>query len=272
MTNGYYYLISSLPELTLNDKAVEFDMLSFRKWVWEHLDTKDQELLAILYYSYDIQNMVNLMTNHGSQWQKGGNYYRSDWERYLQDPIDLPPGLRFFLQENPGKWKPEDYKSLLNKATTYFINWCRTLDNDFLRRWLRFEQNLKNLLIWLNSYKFGLDPTDEVLGDYYEAEYLRQASPTEIDLKAWDFRFREVMVHFDNSNIALREFIIDEMRWRFLDELETLHSFGIERLLGFAIRLQIINRNIESTEERGKNRLKRILNDIRSNYEVPTAF
>jgi hypothetical protein len=80
------------------------------------------------------------------------------------------------------------------------------------------------------------------------------------------------MTQFDNPNIAIREFVIDEMRWQYLSELEEKHQFGIERLLGFAIRLQIINRNIINTEEEGKRQLLSLLENIRQGYEMPENF
>ena len=58
MANGYYYLISALPELNLSDKELEYDMLSYREFVMELLDPKDAKLLRILYYPYDILNLI----------------------------------------------------------------------------------------------------------------------------------------------------------------------------------------------------------------------
>ena len=33
MANGYYYLIASLSELNLNDKNVQFDLISYRDFI-----------------------------------------------------------------------------------------------------------------------------------------------------------------------------------------------------------------------------------------------
>jgi hypothetical protein len=272
MASGYYYLISSLPELSLNDKNLEYNMVSYRKFVMDELLPNDQKLLKILYYRYDIINLVNLIKETGEPWLEAGNYSREELLEMLGLPDNMPAFMRLFAEDTRKKWQVLSEKELLNRATTYFIDWSQRIENVFLRKWLRFDYNLKNLLIWLNSHKFDLDPEDEVLGNHYEAEYLRKTKKDEIDLKSWDFRYREVMTHFDNPNIAIREAVIDEMRWHYLSELEENHAFGIERLLAFTIRLQIINRNIENTEQEGKEQLKGLLNNIREGYDMPEQF
>lgn len=272
MARGYYYLISSLPELSLNDKNLEYNMVSYRQFVMNELLPNDQKLLKILYYRYDIINLVNLIKETGDTWLEAGNYSQEELVEMLGLPDNMPAFMRLFAEDTRKKWPVLSKKELINRATTYFIDWSQRIENVFLRKWLRFDYNLKNLLIWLNSHKFGLDPENEVLGNHYEAEYLRKTKKDEIDLKSWDFRYREVMTHFDNPNIAIREAVIDEMRWNYLSELEESHAFGIERLLAFTIRLQIINRNIENTEQEGKEQLKELLNNIREGYDMPEQF
>lgn len=272
MALGYFYLISALPELSLNDKHLKFNLISFRQSVSDQLSPNDLEYLRVLYYRYDIINLVNLIKDNPEDWQEEGNYSKDQLTEMLGLPDSLPVFMKHFYEDTRKKWSLLSEKELINRATTHFIDWSENIDNRFLRRWLRFDYNLKNLLIWLNSNRFGLDPTNEVLGNQYEAEYLRQTRSDEINLKSWDFRYREVMTHFDNPNIAIREAQIDEMRWHYLSELEEAHNFGIERLLGFAIRLQMINRNIINTEVQGKKQLMDLLSNIRGGYKMPQNF
>ena len=272
MSRGYYYLISALPELGLTDKQLEFDMISYRDFIHGELAPEDANLLKILYYQYDIINLVHLIKESGTPWEKAGNYTKLEMEEMLALPDSLPLFMKSFVEDTQARWPSASVKQLVNLATWKFIDWSRYAPNSFLRKWLRFDQNLKNLLIWLNSYKFGLDPAGEVLGSHFEAEYLRQSKPDELNLKAWDFRYREVLTHFDNPNVALREYIIDEMRWHYLSELEEAFSFGIERLLAFVIRLQIINRNLQNTETSGRKHLLKLLTEIRQGYDMPDSF
>lgn len=272
MAAGYYYIISLLPELSLNDKNKSFEMVHYRDFVIPMLESEDVPLMKILFYNYDIQNLVNLMLQKDYEWNLAGNYTQEEMTEGMKQPDLLPEFLQKFIENNAGRREKHTEKQLINEATWLFVDWCKQIENPFLKRWMRFENNLKNLLIWLNSHKFKLNPTLEVLGSHYEAEYLRKVDKDQIHLKSWDYHFKDVLTHYDNPNIAVREFIIDEMRWKFLNELEEQYAFGIERLLGFAIRLQIINRNISATEDGGKERLTNLLSDMRLAYVMPESF
>lgn len=272
MKEGYYYLITSLPELSLADKNPGYDVLSFREYAREHLSASDSRLLNILYYPFDIENLIILIKDTDKPWRQAGSFSREELQHMLSEPELMPAFLQSFVAETQKKWDVMTPKALLNVATTFFIDWSHTLPNAFLKRWLLFDQNLKNLLIWLNSHKFGLDPNEEVLGNHDEAEYLRNTKAGELNLKTWDFQFREAVHHFDNPDIAVREMIINEMRWHYLEELIQPYSFGVEHLLAFAIRLQLINRNLTDADDAGRKRLDELIDGIMSNYRLPEYF
>lgn len=272
MANGYYYLISSLPELNLTDKNVRFDLVSYRDVIREALDPKDAHLVKTLFYVYDITNLTNLIKKSDAPWKKAGNYSRVQFESMLQDPNSLPDFLPQFYDETVAEWEDWSIKQLFNHAMTFYIDWARKTPNQFLLQWLEFRQNLKNLLVYLNCNKFKLDVKKEVLGNNDEAQFLRETNLQNLKLDWWDMPAKKVWALFDNPNIALREFLIDEIRWNYLIELEEKYSFGIERLLAFAIRLDIINRNIIDTEEGGRERLKNLMLGMRKDYTMPETF
>lgn len=272
MKRSYYYIISALPELNLTDKNTGYDLKGFRDFVSEQLTPEDAALLKTVYYIYDIENLVTLIKKTDKPWQTSGNYTATELQSMIALPDTLPVFLQAFNLDTRKMWERMSSKTLINAATTHFINWSHTIENDFLRKWLLFDQNLKNLLIWLNSHKFNLNPEEEVLGNHYEADYLRKTKTGDIDLSAWDFQFREALRHYNNPNIALRETIINEMRWHYLDELLEPYPFGIERILTFAIRLQLISRNLVGTEDMGSLRLNELIDGVMKGNQLPEIF
>jgi hypothetical protein len=271
MASGYYYLIASLPELDLNDKNPVFDQLRLREFILDELTLDDRALYQVLFYNYDIENYVSLIKGTAATWHPLGNFSEKELRAMFLLPDTLPEFLRTFTEDSVKSWERASAKKLINQATTHFIDWSQHIPNTFLRRWLYFDQNLKNLLIWLNCNKFGLNPEDEVLGNHYEAEYLRTVKPEAIDLRAWEFQFREVLRHYDNPDIALRESIVNEMRWHYVQEISS-PQFGIERLLAYAIKLQLLNRNFTDTELAGEKRLGTLLDSILKDYRVPERY
>ncbi len=271
MSRGYYYLITSLPELDLSDKNPLYDLVLFREFIFDELTPNDKGLYQVLFYHYDIENFVSLIKQSNAKWHRYGNFSEEELQSMLLLPDTLPNFLHTFTNETRKLWERTSEKNLINQATTYFIDWSQLVPNTFLRKWLYFDQNLKNLLIWLNSIKFNLSTADEVLGNHYEAQYLRNIKPDAIDLQAWDFQFREVLRHFDNPDIALRESIINEMRWHYLEEISS-QEFGIERLLTYAIKLQLINRNFTYSEQPGQEKLGYLLNSILKDHQLPEKY
>ena len=269
MSNGYYYLISSLPELSLTDKELLFDVVGFRDFIWDDLDTEDARLMKTLYYFYDVSNLASLVKNDGSNWNKAGNYAQEEWQTML--PENLPDFLAEFHQETADNWDQWNEKQWLNHAMSAYLDWAQETPNDFLRQWVHFSANLKNLLVYLNCNKFDLDTDEAVLGNQTEAEYLRETAFESADFSWWDVPAEEVQALFNHPNIAMRENLLDELLWKQLDELEGGYSFGVERLLAYAIRLRIINRNLGSEEE-GRERLQELMHEITKDYSMPETF
>jgi len=272
MSNGYYYLIASLPELNLTDKNVQFDLVSYRDYIFNSLDANDAQQLKILYYPFDIINLGNLIKKREVDWNKAGNYSQSALEAMLQEPTTFPDFLLPFYEKTNRNWDGWSVKQLTNYATTLYLDWFLTKSNNFLRKWLDFDQNLNNLLVFLNCKKYKLSWQEEILGNNFEAEYLRETKTEIANLDWWDFPVKDVQSQFNNPNIAVREYLNDELRWNYISELEAGYSFGIEVLLAYAIRLRIINRNIVNTEEAGKEHLHYLMDNITNKYKMPETF
>ncbi len=271
MANGYYYLIASLPELSLTDKSLPFDVVGYRDYIQQDLDPKDARLIKTLYYSYDISNLAALVKNPAAIWNKAGNYSKDSFEAMLRAPETLPDFLPAFYEDTHTRWERWNEKQFFNHAMSAYLDWAASTPNRFLQQWIHFSVTLKNLLIHLNCQKFDLSAMEAVLGKFAEAEYLRETASEHVDVRWWDFPAKEVEVLFHNPNIAQREFLIEEFRWKHLDTLEEDYSFGIERLLAYAIRLRILHRNL-NTEEAGRQRLQELMHDITHEYSMPETF
>ena len=50
MGRQYYALIASLPELSLNDKVLQYDLISYRDMLKSEVDEEDYAFLTIVYF------------------------------------------------------------------------------------------------------------------------------------------------------------------------------------------------------------------------------
>jgi hypothetical protein len=264
MVARYYYLIASLPELDLRESHLPWSLGEFKVMVESFLTPEDKRLWQLLFFASDILNAPRVLLGEPAAWREEANYTEEDWLFYVEFPGESDPYFRDVFSIAAENKASESGPALLKLMTASYMRSCFSVSNAFLRRWFNFEFTLRNLMIWLNCHKFKLNPELEILGEYDAASFLRKNKPGEADLSSWDYRYREAVAQYDNPNLALREYIIDEMKWRFLEELEADYSFQVENLLAYAIRIQITERNNKRFEEKGRQKLEAMIEHMRS--------
>jgi len=272
MTANYYYLISGLPELNINEKEPEYSVLSFREEVRDLVSPSDFLLISALYYRFDIINIINLIKDGVREFDPRGSLNKEELRSGLINPEMLPTFIESFILESRNDWNASSDKVLQNKLTEFYIEWSRQVDNAYLREWLEFDNNLRNLLTGLNCKRFDLSTTKEVLGDYYEAEAIRKSKEKDFGLRTVIPLVDEIVSHFDNPDIAVREFALEELRWKFADELDQNYYFSVENLMTYAIKLQLNQRNVEANPMTGEEKLDALLSNIKQGYELPSEF
>ena len=122
-----------------------------------------------------------------------------------------------------------------------------TLD-DF-RLWLKWDLSLRSDLAVLRAQALGWEieqyqETHRELGTFEIArEAMMQASPHE------------------------GEEIIDRARWKYLDELEVGHYFDIEKLLIYLLKVAILERRSQFTQDGGTASFQETYNEIAGDLE-----
>jgi len=132
------------------------------------------------------------------------------FEKFLQICADFIPEsdvdmLRFFSRS-------DIYDHVFNQPT--------------LKKWQAFDIALRNELVKIRASRRKTEPD----------KYLRK------DIDAESFVYQVALSAYRNPSIIEAERILDQERWRKLDELATGHYFDIDFLLVYAIKLLILER------------------------------
>ena len=109
------------------------------------------------------------------------------------------------------------------------------------QQWQRWECEIRNQLVLLRCQQLGRDPES----------YLRNGNATIIISNPVRFAF-------EASTPIKSENILQQARWKFLDELEDPHSFDLNYLIIYYLRIQLIERNLKFTVEAGKRVLEKM--------------
>ncbi|OHD11156.1 MAG: hypothetical protein A2Z96_05260 [Spirochaetes bacterium GWB1_48_6] len=127
-------------------------------------------------------------------------------------------------------------------------------DEPFLKNWFDWEKELKKELARLRLQKAGFDnpnPLPETLGVFSVSEVAKSL--------------------FLKDNPLEAEYLLDGIRWAFLEDLLLGHYFDLETVLAYSLKLQILQRQelFEKTlgQENYQNTYKTIVQNLEINRE-----
>jgi hypothetical protein len=155
-----------------------------------------------------------------------------------------PFGCDTFLELCKGKVSDSDYdiisKALANDPSNHL----------FLKKWQTFSQMVKQELNDQRSRKLSLS----------SAKY-HNAGPKEYAITD------AVRLAVGNDNPLEAEMDLMLLFWKYLEELATLHTFDLEGLLSYALKLQLLERKGLFTREDGNAEFKRLFSNLQSEIE-----
>ncbi len=113
--------------------------------------------------------------------------------------------------------------------------------NELLLNWHRFEITLRNELVNLRAHKRGKDPY----------EWLKEVQ----EVLGLSSIARDA---FNQDNPLQAEDMLNRVRWKYFDDLESGHYFDVEKLQVYYLRLQLLERKALFDKEKGYSRFEKI--------------
>ena len=74
MSKSYYYLVASLPELTLEDNKLSYSVADFKSEFYPYLSSDDQKLIDLFYLKFDNANVLKLIQDKDAVIDLRGNF------------------------------------------------------------------------------------------------------------------------------------------------------------------------------------------------------
>ena len=125
----------------------------------------------------------------------------------------------------------------------------------FIREYFLYDRQLRNAKVaWLNK-SLGRPEGQDIMpapgADITDEDFEDQARAAEV---------------LAGSDILERERGLDNLLWERIDSLTIMHVFDLDVILGFAAKLQIINRWLKLDETTGRELFARLVSDMKSQY------
>lgn len=268
----YYYLIAGLPEILLEQPKPPFSSLEFREELKYHLPHEDFLQAGYLFLPFDNHNLLNLLLKKQESWDERGNFSAEQMESSIRDEEGLPSYMLAFIQAFRQEIPLQAGMSWENQLTTASYDYIIGKTTGFLQDWFRFERDMRNVLAALSARKHKMAMEGQILGASDVAEAIRQHASRDFGLGG-EFPVVEKLLQIEEEeNLLQREFQIDKVRWSYIDELTTFEYFTLPVLLGYLIKLFMLERWKPLDNADGLAVLERLIGDLKNSFEFPKEF
>lgn len=190
---------------------------------------------------------------------------------------DQGPDVDAIIEEIREQLSPEDIAELQTlldgfesgKLTPEFYAGALASRQDFIREYFRFDLNVRNTKVAYLNEAIGRPEGTDIM---YPCGSGWQAAPGTVTEKPDGCTYEpgdydgepEVSAVLNGSDILERERGLDNIMWAKVEELTNLHIFDLDIILGFVVRLKIIDRWLKLDPETGRELFGRLVAEIRS--------
>jgi hypothetical protein len=277
MPRSYYYLVAGLPDIVLDNTKKGLTLDAFISDVSEQIHENDVSLLSLFRLPFDNKNLVNLLEKQEKKFDERGNFSQDILEQEIKQPDSLPFYMKTFLEAYKEEKLPFPELSFEDQLNWLFYDEATDHDNPFIRDWLIFDLDLRNVLAGLNCRKMARNRE----GDFSLAQsIICKNDVTELIHKsnAPDFSLSnklpwiEKVVSLNSDDLVEYEKSIDTLRWDILNELTIFTYFQIETILAFIVKLDMVERWQKLDPETGKEKLEKLLSELKTGHTDPMDF
>ncbi|MDR2653407.1 MAG: DUF2764 domain-containing protein [Prevotellaceae bacterium] len=278
MKREYPCLISSLPELVIDFDAKKFDFAALRTEVAESIHPADYELVKILFYPYDNQNLLNTLLQKDIAFYRKGNFDKNTLNDKIKNRYGLPKYMNDFIEifEND---KNEDYPDEMlklyerdkeNLLQTLFYDEVLKIKNTFINQWFTFDRDLRNIQAAIVARRLRIDASDYFVGK--NAENFAKSAAADFGLGSeidWIYKIIQIA---EIADACERERKIDLFRWEKIDEISVYNYFDIDAVLAFMQKADIVERWLSLDKQTGKEMFKKLINDLMKTCDTQKVF
>ena len=278
---NYYCLIAGLPDLQLESDKTYLPLAALKIELLEQLSDADAQLLKLVFAKFDNDNWLKYLQNKETQLNQLGNLQANDLEQLhglleeFENPKDsrlLPYLHTFYNTHNAENFlsqgvSHEDYLSGL------YYEFAMKNGNLFLRDWFEFNLNINNVLTAIACRKHGFDMRSLVIGNNEVAQTIKSSNARDFGLQGIFEQLDSVLRIAEEPNLLFREKQIDALKWQWLDEHTFFNYFGVEKVLAFVLKSELLERWKPLSVEKGTEVFRELLGNLKEgvNFEEETA-
>lgn len=240
--NRYYCQIAGLPELMFDPLNGTVELREFVNMVTPYLHKTHLNWLNMLLMVQGHNSVLEYFKN-GSADNETTILYNLEWFDPESEQFNLLPA---YLQKFSAKfWQKRSEHKILEMEMGLFDEYYQYLKqsgNGLIERWAILDLNLRNYLTVKKCEEFTIPKQSQVVGEDDFAKRLVEY-PTDHKEIQVEWPLTTVIDKIlKNDNLLKREIAIDQLKWGLIDDMNLFCYFSIEIILGYTLKLLILNR------------------------------
>jgi hypothetical protein len=279
----YYYLVTGLPELSLEDNKLNYTVGDFKTEFYPQLSKEDQALVDLYYLKFDNANLLKLLKDREAAIDSRGNYTAEqfvavfkqfDEEGVITSPGSLPSYIIKFTQAYLTQQETGVTTDVLVEdwLAGLYYEYAMQCKNDFVSSWFEFNLNVNNVLVALAARKYRMPIASLIVGDTDICQALKTSNARDFGLTTELDYFDQLLKISETDDLVDREKRLDQLRWKWMEDKTFFDYFSIERLYVFLLQLEIIERWISLDKEKGNQMFREIIDSLKGEVRVPSEF
>ena len=276
---NYYCMIAGLPDIDLQDTKPGMSIEDMREQCEEQLTPQDKKLLFYFFLRFDCVNLVKLLKNPEAEIDQWGNFTLEQLRDLITSATELnfnvhryPAFMSIFAREfafNKDKagYFPED--EMAYQFLDYAIKTC---PNRMMRRWYKLNLDITNILTAMLARGQGWSVGDFIKGEGEVQEMIRENKTKDFNLSHELDYIPQLMKIVEEEDPVRKEKMIDAFKWIWLDERTFFEPFDMAAVFAYLCKLEMQERWAKLDVEQGKETFQKIIDELRSEAQVPEEF
>ncbi len=261
---NYYYLIASLPELSLDDPLPVVDVAKTLQIIRGNLVKEDLKLSNYLIYPNDNRNLTNLIfeKSHNCSlpvFRSPSVFSTGELIHSMKTGYDLPSYMMEYLVKYKEHFQQLSPGLVSEYLWTEFYEEVATLGHPFINDYFQFDKLLRQMAA---AHNYDLIE-EHVANNLVDELIIKQLGSRKTDsslAKTYPF-IEKLWESLDSHDPMIIEKNMDEVRWGFIDNYELVQNFTSTQLFGWILKLMHYSRWAGLDKEKGKIRFEKICDE-----------
>ena len=273
----YYCLISGLPSIALDDNKPVYSVAEFKAELDLILSEYDKRIMNWFFLKYDNKNLLSYLRESSFYEFDGRGVYTEEEikeicdllksEERVPDKVSVPAYFADFIRDYYERFESNDNTDIHllweDKLSSLYYNEAIRCRNAFMASWFELNLNIGNMMTAYNCRKYGLDKEAYIIGDTEIAGILRQSEVRDFNTGNAPDYMNELMQITEEGDFMMREKRLDVLRWNWLEEETFFKTFGIESVIAYLLRLEMIERWLVLDKVHGEKTFRQLVADMK---------